>query len=199
MSSNQYNELKNLAREISAEYDKLSTQFSTFQNKNNLGCIEKCGRCCFKQDIYCSPIELLPMTIYLIENNKAYEYLEKIQKGLFNYCIFLNVSNESRFEGYCGEYEHRPVVCRTFGVSARHAKDGSVGFSICKTIKENKRLEVEKLNSLSLKKEDYPFINVSKSNLIALSPKFMDSEYTISESLRIMLEKVLLIKSYSLE
>lgn len=201
MSSSSLQEWKNLANDILREYDLLSRKFSTFQNQNQLSCFEHCGRCCFKIDIYCSPIELLPMALHLLETNRVEEYLEELNQHIEEqHCVFLEVTDKESFKGFCREYLHRPIVCRTFGVSARKTKDLKTDYSICKLIKENKpEAYAQLIQNINFIEDEIPYINTSKSNLLALSPKFLEKEYPLNESLRIILDKVLLISSFSIE
>ncbi len=200
MSLSSLHEWKNLANDILREYESLSQKFSTFQNKNQLSCLEGCGRCCFKDDIYCSPIELLPMALYLLESNKVDEYLNRLENPEHPYCTFLEITDKESFKGFCREYQHRAIICRTFGVSARKSKDLKTDYSVCKTIKENKSQAYSQLiQTFNHLEKEIPYISSSKNNLLALSPKFMEQEYPINQSLRIMLDKVLLISSFTIE
>lgn len=201
MSLSSLHEWKNLANDILREYELLSQKFSTFQNKNQLSCLEGCGRCCFKKDIYCSPIELLPMALYLLEAGKVEEYLNRLENPEHTqYCVFLEVTDKESFKGFCREYQHRAIVCRTFGVSARKTKDLKLDYSVCKTIKENKSSAyLQLIQAFNHLEEEIPYISSSKNNLLSLSPKFMEQEYPINQSLRIILDKVLLISSFAIE
>ncbi len=193
-STHNYNQLSKL---ILKEYDEISKEFSHFQVDSKLTCITGCGKCCFKPDIYCSPIELLPMALQLLKSGEAEKYLELSLSKQDERCVFLNVSDERSFKASCSQYAFRPLVCRTFGVSARHFKNGKIDFSVCKTLKDNKPEEFnnliqyqENLNNVKL-----PFIDLCKSRLVTLDPQFLDSEFPINKSLRIILEKILYLSS----
>lgn len=196
MSSLNLQRLVQLAESITEEYNNLTSHFSSFQKNANLSCLDKCGKCCFKTEIYCSPIELLPMALHLVETQKALEILDKINDETLSHCALLVVTDKQHFQGYCGEYAHRGIICRSFGVSARHGKKG-VDYSVCKIIKEEKSEAYRDLLKTEHNYQEIPFIDSSKNQLTTLSPEFLEREYPINESLRIMLEKVLLIKSYS--
>lgn len=185
---------KNLSDEILKEFNQISEEFSSFQNHSKLTCIEGCGKCCFKTDIYCSPIELLPMALELLKIGKAQEFYEKCQAEDQNKCVMLVVHDEEKYLGNCSQYDNRPLVCRTFGVSVRHGKNSQLDFSICKPIKENKsELYQEVLRSdLSLYTSPLPFIDMCKNRLISMHPLFLENEMPIKDALKMMLEKVLL-------
>lgn len=201
MSMN-FSNLKNfedLADSILREYGEISHTFSSFQKNNNLDCVSGCGKCCFKPDIYCSPIELLPLAMELLKRGEAQEVYEKCLTGEVERCYFLDVDNAEKYQGKCSEYQCRPLVCRTFGVSARHGKKDKVEFSVCKVIKEQKALEFQNMISKLEKNElkDMPFIDLAKNQLSTVDPRFLEKEYTINQSLKIMLEKVLLLAQYT--
>jgi Fe-S-cluster containining protein len=197
-SSDQTRYKESLAHEIMGEFDRISKEFSSFQTASKLECIEGCGKCCFKPDIYCSPVELLPLALELLARGEAQEMYEKVLGKNNERCIFLNVDNEEKYVGKCSFYKNRPLVCRTFGVSARHDKDKKVEFSVCRPLKEKKALEYQSLleKKFSLEDSTLPFIDVCKNRLSALDPLFYEEEFPINQALTMILEKVLLYSAY---
>ena len=163
-----------LAHEIMKEFADISSEYSTFQNKNSLSCAAGCGKCCFKSDIYCAPVELLPMALDLLERGLAEETLEKCLEHKADHCMFMNITDLAAGKGQCTEYKFRPLVCRTFGVAGRHTKEGKINFSVCTTLKETN----------------------AKNKLSCLDPQFLEEEFPINKSLAIVLDKLLLQHSY---
>lgn len=200
MSTNSSNRLldQKLASQISEEFTLISKEFSSYQKISGLTCIEGCGKCCFKPDIYCSPLELLPMALDLLNRGEAQGVYDRCVGKEQERCILLKVDNEEKFQARCEEYTHRPLVCRTFGVSARHGKNGKVDFSICKTIKEEKEEEFKKLVAKNHSAEDptLPFIDTCKNRLATLDPRLLEEEFPVNQALKIILEKVLLHSTY---
>ncbi|MBY0413879.1 MAG: YkgJ family cysteine cluster protein [Bdellovibrionales bacterium] len=198
MSTNSLNQshLSHKAAQILAELENISEEFSRFQESSNLSCIEGCGRCCFKSDIYCSPYELLPMALELLEKGEAQKYYNYLTTKIeaSDKCIFLNVTNADQFQGLCSNYKFRPLVCRTFGVSARHEKNNDVSFSVCRPLKAEKQNAVLRLNSMS---PNIAFIDHCKTRLSAIDPQLSEIELPMNESLKIILEKVLLYSSFN--
>ena len=188
-----------LAKSILNEFNLISDEFSSFQKKSNLACIEGCGKCCFKPDIYCSPMELLPMALELIKQGVAEDYLNNIESS-GSRCIFLNVTDEENFKGHCTNYEHRPLTCRTFGVYLRHGKNKIIEPMVCKVLKEQKSREYEILKETDFTSEGpQAFIDVCKSRLASLDPSLMDEEMPINQSLKIMLSKMLMYLDLGLD
>ncbi len=201
MSTN-FSNLRNfeeLAQSILREFGTISRTFSQFQTGNNLDCISGCGKCCFNSEVYCSPIELLPLAMELLKRGEAQKVYDQCDTIEDKRCFFLVVDNAEKYHGKCGEYQHRPLVCRAFGVSARHGKNGQVDFSVCQVIKENKSGEFQAMLSklASNELQDMPFIDYAKNQLASLDPRFLEREYPINQSLKIMLEKVLLLAQYA--
>lgn len=180
-----------------SEFDSISQKFSAFQNTNSLGCPSGCGKCCFKADIYCAPIELLPLAMELLQRGEAENILEKCQDIKEDRCLLLSIQDEKTGKGSCTEYKFRPLVCRTFGVAPRHDKNGQVNFSVCTTLKETNAENFSKLQSMDFANVEIPFIDQSKNKLACLDPRFSETEYPINESLAIILEKVLFYESFN--
>lgn len=188
---------KELAEKILQEYTGISKEFSDFQTKSNLSCIEGCGKCCFKPDIYCSPYELLPLALELLEKGEAQQVYERCCEKENERCIFLNVKNEEKYKASCDAYMFRPLICRTFGVSVRHGKNKRVDVSVCKTLQDEKAIEYnDLLTSSQNENSELPFIDQSKNGLLTLDPSLSDEEMPINKALKIMLEKVLLTHSF---
>lgn len=197
MSTNSSNLIphKTLASEIMGKLNSIAEDFSTFQNNNTLACPPDCGKCCFKADIYSTPIEMLPMALDLYERGIAQEMYDKCLEHKADHCLFMKISDLENGKGRCTEYQFRPLVCRTFGVAARRDKSSKINFSVCTTLKESKTAEFTKLISTDFTFEEVPFIDISKNRLSTLSPQFLEEEFPINESLAIMLAKILFISS----
>lgn len=197
MSTNSSNLIphKTLASEIMGKLNLIAQDFSTFQNNNGLSCPPDCGKCCFKADIYSSPIEMLPMALDLFDRGIAQEMYDKCIEHKSDYCLFMKISDLENGKGRCTEYQFRPLVCRTFGVAGRRDKNGEINFSVCTTLKDIKTKEFMELTGKEFKNEEVPFIDISKNRLATLSPQFLEEEFPINEALAIMLAKILFISS----
>lgn len=193
MNSSSLKRSHKLARDILDEYSRITEDFSRFQNESKLNCVSGCGKCCFKPDIYCSPIELLPLAMELLVRGQAQAFYDKSLEEENKRCLFLNVGNEENFQASCSEYKYRPLTCRTFGVYGRHEKNNEIDLFVCNLIKEHRPNEFDGYKG-EIKK--IPLIDLCKNRLIALDPQFLEMEYPINRSLRMILEKVLLASMY---
>ncbi len=186
---------KNTAQLIQDELNIISNVFGEFQKKTKLVCPEGCGKCCVTPDISCAPYELLPLAFYLLENNLAHEYLDKAISHKGKSCMLLKSTDEGLQKATCLNYEHRPFVCRAFGVAARHTKHSSAEYSVCKVLKDKD--EYQKLSALNLMENEIAFIDVWKRRLCVLDPNLLEEEIPINEALAVILEKVLLWDQYN--
>jgi Fe-S-cluster containining protein len=198
MSYLSQNQIQKQADQILDQFQKISDEFSSFQKETKLDCLAGCGRCCFKTDIHCTPIELLPLALEILKRNEAESFLDKVIKNEKGYCIFLDIKDHSKYQATCSEYKFRPLVCRTFGVSARNGKNGRIDFSVCKTIKENKEDSYQDLlNKQHLNDALHmPYIDLSHRKLSVIDPRFLEETFPINTSFKLILEKVLLMKTY---
>lgn len=198
-SSSSLTQQHNLSREIMDKLVSIGLEFSTFQNNNSLHCPADCGKCCFKADIFCTPIEMLPMALAIFERGEGPAMLEKCLSHKADHCMFMSITNKANGKGRCTEYEHRPLVCRTFGVAGKKDKMGAIGFSVCTTLKEINSKEYLDLTKKEFQDSEVPFINNSKNHLATINPKFLEQEFPINESLAIMLEKILFVAEMASE
>lgn len=182
-----YSELSN---KILLQLNQTSSIFGGFQKATNIMCPTGCGRCCFKSDIVCNPFELLPLALYLVEKNLADNVLTNALEHQNNRCIFLTITNEDKGHGYCKQYDYRPFICRAFGVAGRINKYGVPEYSICNTLKENNNIILE--NPIL----EIPCIEKWKKKLEGLDPKLAEKEIPINQALAVILEKVLLVKTF---
>lgn len=186
---------KELSNAIHAKLTEVSHIFGSYQEKLGLICPEGCGQCCFKVDVSCSPYELLPMALHLIEKGSAEEILEKAKNSYGKHCLFLKVDDENLKLGSCSEYQYRPFVCRAFAIAARRGKHEKIDLSICKILSEIK----SSMPHISIADHEVPQIDIWKKRLELIDPHLLENECPINQGIVIVLEKLLLWKQYSSE
>jgi uncharacterized protein len=186
---------RELAATIQSELESIASEFSSFQKQSNLSCFEGCGKCCFKKDISCSPIELLPLAFDLLDRGEAEKTYDMLLESQIEGCPFIEIHDEQKGLGKCLEYQFRPLICRSFGVAPKRSKN-VVEYSVCRTLKTNKQKAYEELVAQKKINEEAPYIDNMKSRLVGIHPAFLEEELPITESLIIILEKVLIQNSY---
>jgi Fe-S-cluster containining protein len=119
--------------------------------------------------------------------------LEKLALYQDQRCVFLQITNEEKGLAYCSEYNHRPFVCRVFGVAARKNKHDLSEYSICSILKESSEFSTLDIIDNAL---EIPYISEWKHKLELLDPRLGEKEIPINQGLFIILEKLLLLKSF---
>lgn len=181
---------QNLAIHILNELESSSELFTSFQRESGAICPSKCAHCCDNPRISCTPFELLPYVMRIVEDEKSLEYLEKLKSFKESHCFFVHYDNKELHQGYCTIYEYRPFICRSFGVSSRIGKGGQREHSVCRLLKS------EKL-STKLEKKSAPEVTSLSQRLITITPELAERELLIKDAFKVMLEKVLFVKGYT--
>lgn len=173
------------------EYEEMSSAFSIAQTKNNLQCPSNCGRCCENPSIEASVLEMLPMALYLHDNNLVDTYLEKIDQAMTTtqYCIGLQNNR-------CHLHQYRPTICRMFGVSGHLDKNRNLKASICKVLKEHNPEDSHKIIS-NPENHNLPIMTHWSSKLLTLEPELLSKQIHINLALRQAIQKVELYLQYS--
>lgn len=186
-------ELAELSQKISRLYETEGPIFAQFQKKSGLHCLPECGACCTHPEISASIAEMLPMAFLLFHRGEAEISTQKLDHlELGSTCIFYKATSEDQTKGFCIEYQHRPVVCRSFGACAVKSKSGEKILSLCHHIKKTTKVNLEAL-SLS----EAPLIENFASTVRSVD---VDSKlYPINLALKMALEKVLMAANYENE
>jgi Fe-S-cluster containining protein len=174
-------------------YQELSETFSTYQSSTGLACLSGCGRCCLNPDIEASILEMIPFALAIYDQGKMDEWLLKSESPAQNFCLIYE--GDTLGSGKCGSYEHRPSICRMFGVSGYFNKDHQATLSVCKYIKEKyPTLTQEKKGDATL--ENTPMLSFWTSKLSDLDPLLIQERMPINQAIRGALEKVSLYAQY---
>src|ERR1044072_2248444 len=120
-------------RAVEQVFERLDEDIAAFQSWSGLHCQWGCGKCCFKPDIEASVLEFLPFAYHLYQQEKAFEWLEKLKTTDSPLCLILNPTQNGA--GLCSEYKHRGLICRLFGYTARTNKYGTKELVTCQIIK----------------------------------------------------------------
>lgn len=116
-----------LYKEVEEITQNIKTSFS-------VSCPRGCGQCCntATDNIEASITEMLPLCVYLYEQNTYQKWLEKSNQ---QHCIFYDTNNQKNNSGCCLVYEFRPLVCRLFGFSFTKNKYGAIVPVACSVLK----------------------------------------------------------------
>lgn len=173
----------------------MSSAFSDYQKKSDLHCLSGCGKCCTNPDIEASPLEMIPLALKILDENKLDEWLEKLENSNQKPCILYESHSSDGSKGACGSYLERPSICRMFGVAGRLDKYQKVSLSICKLIKENYS-ELYKTVEKEANPQNTPLFGPWTLRLSQLDPDLIQKRMPINQALKKALEKVALYAQY---
>lgn len=181
---------KSLSFHILRELESCSELFSSFQREIGAACPTRCARCCDNPNVTCTPFELLPYVVSIVEDGNGDDYLEKLKNFKESHCFFVHYDNKELHQGFCTIYQYRPFICRSFGVSSRVGKDGQREHSVCRLLKS------EKLSD-RLKNRSAPEVTSLRQRLTTVTPELAERELFINDAFKVMLEKALFVKKYT--
>jgi len=175
-------------------FEKLDQEIASFQETSTLHCKFGCGKCCFKPDIEATTLEFLPFALYLFKEGKAEEWLEKLNTSESSICHILNPTQNGA--GLCSEYQHRGLICRLFGYSARTNKYGEKELVTCQIIKTEQSDSylntVEKIKGGA----DVPVMNQFYMQLHGIDFELTRDFYPINKAIQRAIETVLHYYAY---
>lgn len=185
--------IREFCENLLKNYEEMSLAFSGAQLKNNLQCPNDCGKCCENPSIEASVLEMLPMALYLHDNNLIDAYLEKIDQAMNTnqYCIGLQNNR-------CHLHPYRPTICRMFGVSGHLDKNRKLQASICKVLKETHPEDSHKVMTHP-ENHNLPVMTHWASKLLTLEPELLTKQMHINLALKKAIEKVAMCLAYSSE
>jgi len=188
--------LELLAAQVEEIFQRLDVSIAEFKETTTLHCKAGCWKCCHKPDIEATPLEFLPLAIYLYREGLAESWLERLQTDSSPYCTVLSPGSLS--SGKCSEYPHRGLICRLFGYSARTNKYGKKELVTCTIIKTEQNEPY--LNTLAEIERGLPIPVMSQyyTQLASLDANLSSTFYPINMAIRRALETVLQYYSYKL-
>ena len=181
-------------REVEAVFNKLDEEIASFQSWSGLHCKFGCGKCCFKPDIEATILEFLPFAYYLHQEGKAFDWLEKLKATDHEICLILNPTQSGA--GLCSEYQHRGLICRLFGYSARTNKYSERELVTCQIIKTEQSENFELAGKGIAEGKQVPMMNQFYMQLHAIDIDLTRDFYPINEAIRKAIETVLHYYAY---
>ena len=178
-------------RAVEKLFRDLDGRISEFQNSTGLKCIAGCGKCCLKPDIEATVLEFLPFAWHVFKSGQIDDCYDRLSHSDSALCMILAPALSSTANGFCTSYEHRGLICRLFGFSARRNKYNSPELFTCRLIKDEqpeKYLEVTE----NIKRDlDVPVVTDYYMKLKNIDPEWGTITYPINEAIRKAMEVVL--------
>jgi Fe-S-cluster containining protein len=179
---------------VEAVFDGLDSAISEFQQSTSLHCKFGCGKCCFKPDIEATAIEFLPFAHHLYNAGLAEEWWERLKKDEGSLCLILNPTQAGA--GLCTEYQHRGLICRLFGYSARVNKYGKKELVTCQIIKGEQQTAFADAEAKIENGLNVPVMNQYYMQLHSIDPDMAREFYPINQAIQRAVEIVMHYYAY---
>jgi len=160
--------------------------------KTGMKCLHLCGACCRKTDIEASPIEFIPLAIWLYNNEKVDEFLTKLdQSDKTGYCVLFSPDAWKDGNWGCMNYEKRGLICRLFGFGYRLNREGAPELVTCKLLKETSpdAVSIARQSGIDTPEEVPLFRNYSMQ-LFSIDPDLAINRLPINQAIRLAIEKL---------
>jgi Fe-S-cluster containining protein len=175
-------------------FRELDAEIAQFQSSSTLHCGWGCGKCCFKPDIEATVLEFLPFALYLYGQDRALDWLSKLDETDSSICLILNPTQAGA--GLCSEYPHRGLICRLFGYSARTNKYGANELVTCQIIKTEQAEAFRSAEEKIAEGMPVPVMNQFYMQLLAIDADLATVSYPINQAIRKAIETVLHYYAY---
>jgi len=186
--------LEEKVRAVEELFKDLDREIAGFQNTTGLHCKFGCGQCCLKPDIEASALEFLPFANHLYKTGKAEEWYERVKSTDSSICLILNPTQPG--SGHCSEYEHRGLICRLFGYSARTNKYGKRELVTCQIIKTEQTVSYQDAERAIERGGGVPVMTDFYMRLHAIDADLARDFYPINTAIKKALEVVLQYYAY---
>lgn len=179
---------------VEEAFSLLSQEMSNFRAWSGLTCKSGCGKCCTKLDIEATVLEFLPFAHHVFLQGQAEDWLEKLKSHPGTICLLFHTNDAGA--GWCSQYDHRGLICRLFGFSARLNKYTLKEFITCQTIKTEQADQyagvVEGIRDGAL----IPMISHHYMRLHGIDADLARDFYPINEAIKRAIETVLHYYAY---
>ncbi len=179
---------------VESVFGELDGEIAAFQSSTSLHCKWGCGKCCFKPDIEATILEFLPYALYLYRQDRALDWLKKLEETDSSICLILNPTQSGA--GLCSEYPHRGLICRLFGYSARTNKYGAKELVTCQVIKTEQSAAFLSAQEKVEAGMPVPVMNQYYMRLHAIDAELATAYYPINEAIKKAIETVLHYYAY---
>ncbi len=168
--------------------------FSQYQAASGLNCLVGCGKCCNNPEVEASVLEMFPLALRILDENKLEEWLDKLEEPAQDHCLMYEPHTPDGSKGQCGVYKERPSLCRMFGVAGFYNKHQEVTLSVCKLIRE-KYPDLTKIRESEVS-DKTPMLITWSYRLAQIDPGLIQDRMPINQALKKALERIALYAQY---
>jgi Fe-S-cluster containining protein len=192
---------RELAKDVAQIFSDSEKTFFGYQAATGLTCLPECGHCCYNtQEIYATPLEMLPAAFDIIDRGEQQTFLKMLEQKHNNndlMCAFFAGHDPEQFKGRCTRHQVRPCVCRSFGAAAIKNKQNEKALSVCKLIKEKypEHLHEAQKNHMT----EAPVIGNFALQVQALDYELSRELLPINQALYVILQKLVFLMDFEQE
>ena len=179
--------------EILDLFDEIHKKTIVFKFACGIRCLSDCGHCCDSQKIEATVPEFFPLAVKIYEEKREDEIISRIEERMQTEdkrCILYQPDPEVPGNGKCSEYEHRALLCRLFGFSARKNKVGNKEFCACRAVKKKQPELIKNADKYVAEGGEIPIYQEISLRWMSLFPTMGLETMPINEALLKALEIV---------
>jgi Fe-S-cluster containining protein len=186
--------IREFSQDLQKIYDQMWEAFSQYQAASGLNCLVGCGKCCNNPEVEASVLEMFPLAVRILDENKLEEWLDKLEGPTQDHCLMYEPHSPDGSKGQCGVYKERPSLCRMFGVAGFYNKHHEVTLSVCKLIRE-KYPDLTKIRESEVS-DKTPMLITWSYSLAQIDPALIQDRMPINLALKKALERIALYAQY---
>jgi len=176
--------------EVVKVFHDIERDIESFCINTGLKCREFCCKCCEKEDVEASVIEMLPLAFHLFREGTADEWLAKAQiPNNKPVCPFLCPDPVNEI-GFCPFYEFRPLICRLFGFAAITDKNNQPILVTCDPNKRETPEIYHKTIEAIEKGLPVPLMKNYYFRIMGIDMRLSQHRYKLNTALRLAIEEV---------
>lgn len=127
--------LESVIDAVETLYFQIDRETAAFSAATGVACPGGCGRCCAKESVEATLLEMLPMARALFRSGLVDIWADSILAAPSpGRCLVFEPDAAVDGNGRCRWYGWRPLVCRLFGFAARKDKHGIAAFRACREL-----------------------------------------------------------------
>lgn len=122
-----------------AHFARIDAKVASAAAASGFACPEGCGKCCTTPNVEATEAECVPVALALIDQGKAEDVIKRLDAATTTSdrtCVLYEPSKSDSAFGRCGQYEHRPGLCRLFGFAGRRSGAGALEWIACRTMRD---------------------------------------------------------------
>lgn len=182
--------LRRAIRDTRCLFLELDRDIQRLSGRTSLHCLPGCGHCCRYPELEATLLEFLPLAAWAWDHGRAEGLLARLQSSVGQTSCLLFEPGLQEWQGRCGIYTRRGMICRLFGFAARRDKAGGIRHVACGIMKK----ELPDMTARVQKGLDQglhtPLYSEWQQRLVNIHPEWGQRLYPVNQAIRLALETV---------